>query len=93
MLGGWQGTFCAGISTHNIERGVWGVDYVVNVRSFAVSSLIVATATKMINHIWIITVYSVASFLNDRTRKELSFPVPILRLNMTNSPYLTFIYS
>ena len=21
MLGGWQGTFCAGISTHNIERG------------------------------------------------------------------------
>ena len=47
----------------------------------------------MINHIWIITVYSVASFLNDRTRKELSFPVPILRLNMTNSRYLTFIYS
>jgi hypothetical protein len=26
MLGGWQGTFCAGISTHNIERGVQGVD-------------------------------------------------------------------
>jgi hypothetical protein len=24
MLGGWQGTFCAGISTHNIERGVRG---------------------------------------------------------------------
>jgi hypothetical protein len=36
MLGGWQGTFCAGISTHNIEQGVRGVDYVVNVRSFAI---------------------------------------------------------
>ena len=35
MLGRWQGTFCAGISTRNIERGVRGVDYVVNVRSFA----------------------------------------------------------
>ena len=21
MLGGWQGTFCAGIAPHNIERG------------------------------------------------------------------------
>ena len=38
MLGGWQGTFCAGISTHNIERGVRGVDYVVNIRSFAILS-------------------------------------------------------
>ena len=44
MLGGWQGTFCAGISTHNIERGVRGVDYVVNVRSFAILSLIVRNA-------------------------------------------------
>jgi hypothetical protein len=38
MLGGWQGTFCAGLSTHNIERGVRGVDYVVNVRSFAIKN-------------------------------------------------------
>jgi hypothetical protein len=36
MLGGWQGTFCAGISTHNIGVHVRGVDYVVNVRSFAI---------------------------------------------------------
>jgi hypothetical protein len=38
MLGRWQGTFCAGISTRNFERGVRGVDYVVNVRSFAILS-------------------------------------------------------
>ena len=59
MLGGWQGTFCAGISTHNIERGgggggagrrLWGgvrvVDYVVNVRSFDILSLIVTPQLK-----------------------------------------------
>ena len=38
MLGAWQGTFCAGISIHNIERVVRAVDYVVNVRSFAILS-------------------------------------------------------
>jgi hypothetical protein len=34
----WQGIFCAGISTHNIEQGVRGVNYVVNVCSFATLS-------------------------------------------------------
>jgi hypothetical protein len=38
MLGAWQGTFCEGTSIHNIERGGGGVDYAVNVRSFAILS-------------------------------------------------------